>query len=211
MKKDKLLLRTICHEWGHCLQYLFGGYIKFVYGLEVESSLERVDGHTFVNSLILCDYSMENPTNATMQVMCLDDVENISIFVAGAVAEKICGYTKGVVKGTDKAKIKSITNDKNFIDKIYNDVVEKMAPFKAILEYLTEKTLENHIVKDADREIRVEVSKEDMISLLKEAFINNGGDVELLEKEGPNIAKTDMPIKISNDILMQHENIRTIR
>ena len=208
MKKDKLLLRTICHEWGHCLQYLLGGYIKFVYGFEVESSLERVDGHTFVNSLIFCDYSMENPTSATMMAMCLDDVENISIFVAGAVAEKICGYTKGVVRGTDKAKIKSITNDKIFIDKIYNDVVDKMAPFKTVLEYLTEKTLENHIVKDEDREIQVEVSKEDMISLLKEAFANNGGDVELLDKEGPNIAKMDMPITISNDILTKHENIR---
>ena len=195
MKKDKLLKSTICHEWGHCLQYLIEGYIKFVKGLEVVDSLERVDGHTFIEYALPCDIITEDTTNVTMMFMYLDDAENISICLAGVIAEKVCGYNKGIVKGTDKAKIKTITNDKQFIDKVYEDVVNKMTPFKSVLEYLTEKTIEKYIVTDTAKEISVVISKENMMSLLKEALTTNNFDIEILDKEGPNICKITKSIE----------------
>lgn len=48
LKTNKLLQCSICHEWGHCLQYLLLGYIQFVSELEIIDSLYRVDGHLHV-------------------------------------------------------------------------------------------------------------------------------------------------------------------
>ena len=199
MKKDKLFKSTICHEWGHCLQYLLGGYIKFVKALEVIDSFDRVDGHTHLEYAILCDLKTETSNSATVMIMNLNDVENISICLAGVIAEKICGYNKGIVKGTDKAKIRSITTDKKFIDEIYDDVAKNMTPFRTVLDYLTEKTLENYITNDTDREIDLIISKEDIMILLKEALIINGFDTKLLDKEGSNICKITKPILFSHD------------
>lgn len=198
MKKDKLLKRTICHEWGHCLQYLLGGYIKFVKGFEIVDSLERVDGHTFIEYAVPCDINTEDTTNVTMMFMYLDNVENISICLAGVIAEKVCGYSKGIVKGTDKQKIASISNDKKFINEIYSEVEDKMTPYKSVLEYLAEKTLENYILTESSKEIHVEVSKEEMILLLKEALTKNSLGTEILDEEGPNIYKIVKPITLGS-------------
>lgn len=58
LKINQLLRSTICHEWGHCLQYLLLGYIQFVSRIEIIDSSFRVDGHLTPLDVVLPMKSM---------------------------------------------------------------------------------------------------------------------------------------------------------
>ena len=74
-------------------------------------------------------------------IMNLNDVENISICLAGVIAEKICGYNKGIVKGTDKAKIRSITTEDCAGER--EEGVFNIIPNYTITAYATKEHYEN--------------------------------------------------------------------
>lgn len=190
LKINTLLRSSICHEWGHCLQYLLLGYIQFVSELEVIDSLFRVDGHL---KTIELNIVAEKPDMSCMSLryMHLSEEENISIYVAGAVAEKICGYSEGVVKGTDKNYINDISKDKKYINKIYKGVETTLTAYKGVLEDLTEITIKEYTevyTEDGKRKAYVNIPKDYIYSLLEETLAKHGFDKELMSIEGPNIS-----------------------
>ena len=69
--------------------YLIKGYIKFVKGIEIIDSFERVDGHTHIN-FVATEGNMELNSAITCYVLELDNEEKISIFWGEPVAERIC-------------------------------------------------------------------------------------------------------------------------
>ena len=186
----KTLKGAICHEWGHCLMYLIKGYIKFVKGIEIIDSFERVDGHTHIN-FVATEGNMELNGAITCYVLELDNEEKISIFWGGPVAERICKYNKGVLKGTDKTGVLEITKDKETIKAIENNVVELLTPFKSVLDYLTQETLNNCIVRSTEEENYIIISNEKMLAMFRDALNKYGFDFDSYDKEGPHIRKQD--------------------
>ena len=190
LKINTLLRSSICHEWGHCLQYLLLGYIQFVSELEVIDSLYRVDGHLQTTNINVVLDKLDSSC-VSFRTMHLSEEENISIYVAGAVAEKICGYSEGVVKGTDKNYINDISKDKKYINKIYKGVETKLTAYKGVLEDLTEITIKEYTevyTEDGKRKADVVIPKDYILILLEDALVKNGFDKELMSIEGPNIS-----------------------
>lgn len=190
LKINTLLRSSICHEWGHCLQYLLLGYIQFVSELEVIDSLYRVDGHLQTTDINVVLDKLDSSC-VSYRSMHLSEEEKISIYVAGAVAEKICGYSEGVVKGTDKNYIDDISKDKKYINKIYKGVETKLTAYKGVLEDLTEITIKEYTevyTEDGKRKADVVIPKDYILILLEDALVKNGFDKELMSIEGPHIS-----------------------
>lgn len=190
LKINTLLRSSICHEWGHCIQYLLLGYIQFVSELEIIDSFSRVDGHLKTIEMNIVS-EKANLSCASFRTMHLSEEENISIYVAGAVAEKVCGYSKGIVKGTDKKYINDISKDKELINKIYNDVETTLTTYKVVLEDLTEITIKEYTEvyrEDGKIKASVIIPKDYILILLEDVLVKNGFDKELMSIEGPHIS-----------------------
>ena len=127
-------------------------------------------------------------------------IDEIKDYLKGNLKPSRYGHTLGVVNTAIKlAEVYDEDKFKAEIAALCHDVAKNMTPFRTVLDYLTEKTLENYITNDTDREIDLIISKEDIMILLKEALIINGFDTKLLDKEGSNICKITKPILFSHD------------
>lgn len=143
-----------CHEFGHVLTTtLLFGY-EIIEGIEVISTLERIDGHTQMKlTPTLTQEEMEKLDAGRGEEMLTGYKErcedlwkkrnDVRILFGGVVAEYICGYTKVKMhKGTDAEKIKNMIPDKLQQNQIWSEVCRLLEPCKCLLDALTDWGME---------------------------------------------------------------------
>lgn len=169
---DIYVKRTICHEWGHVLaNYLLYGTLKNIDRIDFEDTLFGVYGHT-MSSYMFSEVD-ENDNIPFLFFIEETDDKQIMIFLAGVVAEKICGYNKGRLRpdATDKTRIEEITSNKKLVSNLRKKTDELLSPLKNTLNALTERTLMNYPrTRDEDHNIFYRVFQHEIIEWINELF-----------------------------------------
>lgn len=150
---DNLIEQSICHEWGHALMcYLQANDIRFVETIEIENTLEKVDGHTRY-------FDFDNK---------LSDEQKMFILIGGVTAETICGYSKVVIhRGTDAQELKKLLPPSE-IPILKEKAIDMMFPYKSALEWLTKTTIELYAQSDDLTYFRI--FKDDLSEMMKKAI-----------------------------------------
>lgn len=154
MKIDKMLESTICHEWGHALIIFLLYGMDSLETIEIIDSPEKVDGHTTWS--IFEDVSFEN---------------RIFIYFGGIAAERICGYSNVLLhKGTDERALSNMLPHKQQRIEYAEKVIKMLEPYKAAIEWLTKKTIEQLPGRDDKYCIYHRIFRDELKQLLIEAI-----------------------------------------